>query len=396
MSHKSKFWEVIGLLLTLAFHPSLFAAPGLGPLESSVVANARTTSVEVRIPKSSHKKPLSSVYLQVRENENLDLHVPVAFREELSDYFISLVIPNSLAEKAVLSISHQFPLDPQEDGSVDLEAAIKAAENYEIAIKEPEVPKTSPAPEKTDKIHLTVRNEWGAVFSELDTEGTIVVIDERTNAVGSFVFNKKRAGKRFSPASTFKIPHALFAIDAGLVRDEFQVIPWDGQTRPYETWNRDQTLRSSMKNSVVWVYQAFADALGDARERSYMEKIHYGNADSTGDSPFWVEGNLRISAREQIDFLQKFYRNELPFDRDAQRLVKDVMINEAGPDWILRAKTGWSGTVGWWVGWVEHPDGPVFFALNIDTPNRIDDLPKREEIVRRILTSIDAIPGKSR
>jgi beta-lactamase class D len=73
-------------------------------------------------------------------------------------------------------------------------------------------------------------------------------------------------------------------------------------------------------------------------------------------------------------------------------LLKDIMIVEAGRDWILRAKTGWSGTIGWWVGWVEWPTGPVLFALNIDTPKRLDDLPKREAVVRAILSSIKALP----
>jgi len=73
-----------------------------------------------------------------------------------------------------------------------------------------------------------------------------------------------------------------------------------------------------------------------------------------------------------------------------------VMIVEAGRDWILRAKTGWQARldpqVGWWVGWVERPAGPVFFALNISMPNGSADLPKREGIARAILRSIDAMP----
>ena len=62
------------------------------------------------------------------------------------------------------------------------------------------------------------------------------------------------------------------------------------------------------------------------------------------------------------------------------------MVNAAGHDWILRAKTGWGkvNTV-WWVGWVERTTGPVFFALNIDTPNRAKDLYKRKAIVKDIL-----------
>ena len=68
------------------------------------------------------------------------------------------------------------------------------------------------------------------------------------------------------------------------------------------------------------------------------------------------------------------------------------MINEADHDWILRAKTGWEGRYGWWVGWVEWPQGPVFFALNIDTPNRTEDLGKRQGITNAVLRSIQALP----
>ena len=98
-------------------------------------------------------------------------------------------------------------------------------------------------------------------------------------------------------------------------------------------------------------------------------------------------------------FLQRLYRNELPFRVEHQRLVKDVMIVEAGRDWILRAKTGWQARlepqVGWWVGWVEWPQGPVFFALNIEMPGKGSDLPKREAIARAVLRSIDALPSES-
>ena len=64
------------------------------------------------------------------------------------------------------------------------------------------------------------------------------------------------------------------------------------------------------------------------------------------------------------------------------------MVKQATSDWILRAKTGWEGRYGWWVGWVETPEGAVFFALNIDTPRRLEDLPKREQIVRAVLHSM--------
>ena len=242
--------------------------------------------------------------------------------------------------------------------------------------------------------NATERPDWAQFFANHKAEGTIAVSDGRSGSNVSMSFNSERAKKRFSPASTFKIPHALFALDAGLIRDEFEVFPWDGKKRSYAPWNRDQNLRSSMRHSVVWVFQKFAKEIGEAKEGEYLKKIQYGNQDPTGKDPFWIEGNLRISAYEQVAFLQKLYKNELPFSLANQRLVKDIMLVEAGSDWILRAKTGWNGKIGWWVGWVERPTGSVFFALNIDTPNRVKDLYKREAIAREVLASLGVLKSE--
>ncbi len=237
------------------------------------------------------------------------------------------------------------------------------------------------------------RSDWSRIFHEFDAEGTIVVVDERAGKQSAWVYEPERASRRFSPASTYKIPHTLFALDAGAVSDEFQVFEWDGVERTFSGHNRDQDLRSAMRVSALWVYARFAKEIGEDGAGSYLRSIDYGNADPTGDEGvYWVDGNLAISAHEQISFLERLYRNELPFRVEHQRLVKDVMIVEAGRNWILRAKTGWEGRMGWWVGWVEWPTGPVFFALNIDTPNRTGDLAKREQIARAILRSIDALP----
>ncbi|MFN7571538.1 MAG: class D beta-lactamase [Betaproteobacteria bacterium] len=236
------------------------------------------------------------------------------------------------------------------------------------------------------------RPDWSRFFAGAGATGSIVIADERTGSSPTLGYGLDRARRRYTPASTFKIPHSLFALDAGLIKDEFQVIPWDGVEHPIQTWNANQNLRSAMRGSVVWVYQRFARELGPQRERAYLRAIGYGNASVSGAGDFWIDGDLAISCTEQIAFLKRLYRNELPFRVEHQRLVKDVMIVEAGRDWILRAKTGWSGKIGRWVGWVEWPAGPVFFALNIDTPRRVEDLPKRETITRAVLRSINALP----
>ena len=117
---------------------------------------------------------------------------------------------------------------------------------------------------------------------------------------------------------------------------------------------KTKTCDQQCANSTVWIYELFAKEIGEDKARRYLKQIDYGNADpSTSNGDYWIDGNLAIAAQEQIAFLRKLYHNELPFRVEHQRLVKkDLMIVEAGRNWILRAKTGWEGRMGWWVGWV--------------------------------------------
>lgn len=242
------------------------------------------------------------------------------------------------------------------------------------------------------------RDDWGRFFEAAGVAGTIAVLDRRGDRDLRLVHDAERAERRFSPASTFKIPHALFALDAGAARDEFQRFEWDGETRWVAAWNRDQDLRSAMRHSVVWVFQRFAREIGEAGERGYLQRIGYGNADvSGGVERFWLDGGLAISAIEQIGFLRRLHDNDLPFPVADQRLVKDLIIDAANRTCILRAKTGWhlgeEVDLGWWVGWLETPEGPVFFALNIDMPRGRDDAGKRRSISVEVLDALESPTG---
>ncbi|MFL1553212.1 class D beta-lactamase [Pseudomonas sp. D47] len=234
---------------------------------------------------------------------------------------------------------------------------------------------------------------WKSAFDKLNTNGTIIIKDERDNQSKTFIYNKERSMERFTPASTFKIPHTLFALDFGVVRDEFQIFKWDGEKHEIPSHNADQNLRSAMRHSALWVYRGFAKDIGKEKATTYLKSISYGNQDaSVKKRDYWVNGGLEVSAQEQIDFLEKLYRNQLPFKVEHQLLTKDIMVIEAGREWIIRSKTGLGSQVGWWVGWIEWPAGPVFFALNIDTPHRMADAHKREEIGRMLLKAVGALP----
>jgi beta-lactamase class D len=82
-----------------------------------------------------------------------------------------------------------------------------------------------------------VRADWARLFEEAGATGTLLVVDERDGR--RHVHDPARAAKRFVPASTFKIPHLLFALDAGIATDASQTFRWDGVPRRFAHWNRD-------------------------------------------------------------------------------------------------------------------------------------------------------------
>jgi beta-lactamase class D len=136
---------------------------------------------------------------------------------------------------------------------------------------------------------------------------------------------------RVSPQSTFKIPHALAALQSGVLAGADSSFAYDGSPQPFEAWRRDHTLQSAMRFSVVWWFQRVAEKLGAARERDYLRRMAYGNADSTsGLTTFWLGGSLLISPEEQVQFLLRLFGNALPVSQHAMRTVRDVLVQPKG------------------------------------------------------------------
>jgi len=233
------------------------------------------------------------------------------------------------------------------------------------------------------------------LFSRSGLTGTLVI--ESLDGGTTYVHNPQRADTGFIPASTFKIPNSLIALEEKAIRDEREVIPWDGKQRSYAAWNRDQTLASALRGSCVWFYQELARRIGDPVYLRYLEIMEYGNG-RTGSrvDRFWLDGDLRISAREQVSFLRRLVRGDLPFREEHLETVKRIMIVTKTPAWTLRAKTGWvlraDVQTGWYVGWLEKKGGENWlFALNFDG-EYTRDLNQRQEILMDALRLQKLIP----
>jgi len=229
--------------------------------------------------------------------------------------------------------------------------------------------------------------DLGRSFQELGINGSIAIYDKNNNRF--YEHNPSRNTTTFFPASIFKIFNALVALETKVIPNDVHVLTWDGIKREIPAWNRDTNLRQAFKDSTVWFYQVLARKAGHERMQSFINQVGYGNRQIGTPEQidrFWLEGPLQITPKQEIEFLQKLERNDLPFSQPTIDLVKDIMIVERTPDYTLRAKTGTASSVkpniGWLVGYLEQNKNVYFFATNIDlqTPT---DAAKRLEITRR-------------
>lgn len=200
--------------------------------------------------------------------------------------------------------------------------------------------------------------------------------------------NLRNVDERYVPASTFKIPHTLIALEEGAIKDQIEVILWDGVTRGYAPWNKDQTLATAFAHSCVWCYQGFTKQISDSTYKQYLRAFDYGNRETgSNTSHFWLDGDVRISVRDQVSFLRKVYRGELLVKPKSIAILKDIMQVEQTPSYSLWAKTGWQGSHGWYVGYVEAGDKVWLFAHHVD-------IKSRSELVYRQKITLDALKLK--
>lgn len=230
------------------------------------------------------------------------------------------------------------------------------------------------------------------LFSSNGVTGTLVI----ANADGEVIqlYNKERAAKRFSPASTFKIPNTLIALDKAVVAGADSRFQWDGVTRDLPAWNQDQTLQSAFSVSCLWCYQEIARTVGLTAYATALARLHYGNQ-QVGDEvdQLWLNGDLRISALEQVQFVKSVLDYSVPYSREYVDVVKDIMLVERTNKYTLRAKSGWTGpglAVGWYVGYLEAGDRHWLFAMNMQLDSA-ERAALRKDLVLQAFEALDII-----
>ena len=228
-------------------------------------------------------------------------------------------------------------------------------------------------------------------FVLADVIGAFVLFN--TDDLQYLVYNPSRANKRFLPASTFKIPNSIIALETGAVKDLEEVIPYGGGKEYFKNWEQDMPLPQAFKASNVAVFHTLAKRMGIDAYTEKLKAFDYGNKNPgpTTDERFWLTGPIQISALEQVEFLRKLSSQSLPIRAKTYQQIRSIMEVEGGDNYRIFAKSGWAGPddpqIGWWVGWVEKDGHNYPFALNI-LIKKNEDAKQREIIARACIKEL--------
>ena len=220
--------------------------------------------------------------------------------------------------------------------------------------------------------------------------------------------NEERAKQRLSPFSTFKITNSLIALDSKQIANAQQVLTFDKEKYPAKPWwpsvwkLPEYDLTKAFKFSMVPIFRQIATDIGQDKMQSYVSKFNYGNQDiSSGLDNFWLNGSMKISALEQVRFLQKMHRGQLGVSQHSINTLKEVMLVEKTANYSLYAKTGAGkangndksskAMLGWYVGFVENAKGVHYFAFNFTRGSYAEMKAVRVEIARNHLKKAGVI-----
>lgn len=231
-------------------------------------------------------------------------------------------------------------------------------------------------PHSTEVDNKIVLPEFQTIIDSAHVNGAVLIYDlqEEKYYSNDFVW----ANKGQLPASTFKIPNSIIALETGIMQSDSTLIKWNGEKRGNINWEQDLIFKEAFHYSCVPCYQEIAHKIGYKAMREYVDLYNYGTikVDSTTIDNFWLVGESRINQFEQLDFLQSFYHSTLPISKRTDSIMKKIIVLEETNQYKISGKTGWSFDKGidngWFVGYIETKGLTYLFATNIEPKENLD------------------------
>lgn len=254
--------------------------------------------------------------------------------------------------------------------------------------------KTPPPPPST----AARAPDAAARFAAYGHAGTFLL--QRDGRPAQVIHGAALADVPLRPASTFKVMLGLIALETGALKSADEIVRRDGtRYAEHPEWQRDMALREAMQTSSEAFFRTVAARIGRERLATWVAKVGYGNGRIGNDAKgAWHDGVLTVTARQQLAFVDRLRRGDLPFSAKTIAAVKAAMHDDAVSSMTLYTKTGThqdddgSGNV-WWIGWIEGPRGAASFALGA-TPKKPDDRAKRIALGKALLADAGLLPAK--
>jgi len=233
---------------------------------------------------------------------------------------------------------------------------------------------------KKQKSKEILQPEFSVILDSLKVKGSILIYDvnNKTYYSNDFLWAKTA----IIPASTFKIPNSIIALETGIVKSDSTIFKWNGEKRSFKKWEEDLTFKKAFQVSCVPCYQEIARKVGLKRMKTYLKKLNYQGMvfDTLTIDNFWLQGKSKISQMQQIDFLERFYFSKLPISKRTENIMKDIMQIEKTENYLLSGKSGWGMrndlNNGWLVGYLVTNNSVYFFATNVEKQEtNMDEFP---------------------
>ncbi len=255
------------------------------------------------------------------------------------------------------------------------------------------------------------------VFTAFGAAGTASAADALRCTVvlnvetGETIHRQGSCDEQVYPMSTFKLPLAMMGYDAGILKDE-TTPRWAYQ----EKFGGPARVKKAFdptgweRESIVWYSQEITRRLGKERFADYVRRFGYGNGDVSGGpggldglTESWLMSSLKISPDEQVAFLRRFLKGELPISGHAAAMTQAITPRfEAADGWVVHGKTGAgrmrdaggkpdsNRPIGWFVGWADKDGRQLVFARLL-----VDDKPHDEPPISFVVRDslIADLPG---
>jgi beta-lactamase class D len=252
-----------------------------------------------------------------------------------------------------------------------------------------------------------IRNDFKKFYDEYNVDGMFVLYDPKNKKY--LFYNKSLYHQPATPASTFNITNALVGLEEGSIKDEHSVFTWSGRKYSNPIACQDLDLETAFKYNIDWWFWRLRLKTGAKKMKYWLDKIEYANlaAPETIDSfkvtpfgvdSFWVvSGALRITPAQQLEFIKRFYYEQLSFSKRSTDIVKRILFEKDTAGCKIYGKRGSyrlrgeNKYIGWFVGYVETKDNVYFFVNYLQSPDlehpRIVDAQK--SIPFRIFQTLD-------